>query len=66
MSNLSPLRDLRADVLKLIGSEIEALTVNDLVKQVEVQGYLRELCLTYDTELSLIGSGKLPTDNDHP
>jgi hypothetical protein len=53
-------------VLKLIGSEIEALTVNDLVKQAEVQGYLRELCLTYDTELSLIGSGKLPTDNDHP
>ena len=66
MSNLQPLRELRADVLKLIGAELEALTVNDIVKQAELQGYVRELCLTYDTELSLISSGKLPTDNDHP
>jgi hypothetical protein len=60
VSNLQPLRELRADVLKLIGAEIEALTVNDIVKQAELQGYVRELCLTYETELSLIGSGKLP------
>lgn len=61
MSNLEPLRTLRADVLKIIGAEIEALTASDVVKQAELQGYLRELCLTYDAELSLIASGTLPT-----
>jgi hypothetical protein len=61
VSNLEPLRALRADVLQLIGAEIEALTASDIVKQAELQGYVRELCLTYDTELSLIASGTLPT-----
>ena len=56
---LTDLRESRAEVLSLLGTGIEALTT-DIVQLSELQGYLRELCVNYEAELSLISSGKLP------
>lgn len=62
MSNLTSLREARAEVLSLLGTGIKALTT-DIVQLSELQGYLRELCVNYESELSLISSGKLPNSN---
>ena len=64
MSNLASLRDARAEVLSLLGTGLESLT-SDIVQLSELQGYLRELCVNYDAELSLISTGKLPNSTIH-
>jgi hypothetical protein len=59
VSNLISFRESRAEVLSLLGTGIEALTT-DMVQLSELQGYLRELCVNYEAEISLISTGKLP------
>ncbi len=72
MTTLTELRTQRAEAEKLFLSTLNAIPharpgFPDLIEFcAEAQGYHREVCAAYAAELSLISSGKLSNDNEHP